>query len=95
MAITAELDCIGRAAPGEYVAYVKLFKDGVLIDRHCVKYDPADEKGFKEEVGKKILHVENSTEAIKAQATVALADVVKEKQAEIAEIKANTEVLSK
>lgn len=90
MAITAELDTIGREAKGRdtYVAYVKIKKDGVLVENACVPYDPKDDKAFREEIGKRILSAENAIELMKAAAALALDEVVKEKNSEIDAAKA-------
>jgi NTP pyrophosphatase (non-canonical NTP hydrolase) len=89
MAITAELDTVAREKTGgdTVVAYVKIYKDGVLVENACLRYDPADDKSFREEIGKRILDAENSIEVIKASAAIALDDVVKKKNKEIDEAK--------
>lgn len=95
MAITAELDCIGKSGATDYVAYVKIFKDGLLVDTPCIKYNPVDDKSFREEIGKRILNAENSVEAIKAQAAAALDEVVKTQITEIEARKLNQTEVSK
>jgi len=90
MAITAEIDTIGREAKGRdtYVAYVKIKKDGVLVENACVPFNPKDDKAFREEIGKRILNIENSIEAMKAAAASILSEVIDEKNKEIDAAKA-------
>jgi hypothetical protein len=87
MAITAVLDCIGKADNGKDVAYIKFYKDGVLVKNSCINYDKDDIDSFKTEVGNKILSLETFTEDLKATISVALEETVQAKEIEIQALK--------
>jgi hypothetical protein len=91
MAITAKLDCIGKDGTG-YVAYVQYLDGENIVDTASYRYDPDDDSAFREKVGAKVLQLSDSTEAVRAQAETAIAEVVTEKHAEIAAAATITEV---
>lgn len=75
--ITATLDAIGREdTQGNLVAYIKILKDGVLVENVCVKYDPKDDRRFRDEIRKRLTSAEDSIDAHKTLAASALAEVV-------------------